>query len=303
LLTAVPPYRAGLVVAVECLFTWYGLADLGAAEGLPCVLGHALSMKARHGGTAKNDTIDSHKSAALRRGGRLPNASGYPAERRATRDVLRRRPHLRRPRAALLAHVHNTNRQSTLPAIGKKIASKANREGGAARFDDRAVQKTLEVALARLTYEDERRTDLALFILKTATHHAPQPLELRHTVPGIGKRLRLVGLYAIHRIDRLPSVQECAAYARLGPCSKASGGQRVGTVGNKIGPAPRTWALSAAAPLFLRPNPQGQHLLARLEKNPAQGQALSRLAPQLGRAVSGRLPRQGACDRERFLQT
>lgn len=41
-LQAVAPYRDGLVVAVECLFTWYWLAALCAAEGIPFVLGHAL---------------------------------------------------------------------------------------------------------------------------------------------------------------------------------------------------------------------------------------------------------------------
>ena len=60
-------------MAVECLFTWYWLADLCADEGVPFVLGHALSMKALHGGKAKNDTIDSPKIAALR-GGMLPQA-------------------------------------------------------------------------------------------------------------------------------------------------------------------------------------------------------------------------------------
>jgi Transposase len=73
-LKAVAPYRDGLVVAVECLFTWYWLADLCADEGLPFVLGHALDMKAMHGGQAKNDTIDSQKIAALLRGGMLPQA-------------------------------------------------------------------------------------------------------------------------------------------------------------------------------------------------------------------------------------
>jgi hypothetical protein len=42
-LKAVAPYRDGLVVAVECICTWYGLADLCAQEGMPFVLGHALS--------------------------------------------------------------------------------------------------------------------------------------------------------------------------------------------------------------------------------------------------------------------
>lgn len=64
-LKAVAPYREGLVIAVECLFPWYGLAALCAAQGIPCVLGHALSRKAIHGGKAKNDTMDSQKIATL----------------------------------------------------------------------------------------------------------------------------------------------------------------------------------------------------------------------------------------------
>jgi hypothetical protein len=91
-LTAVAPSRDGLVVAVECVCTWDGFADLCAEEGIPFVLGQALSMKALHGGTAKNDTSDSPTIAALLRGGMRPQASVSPAERRAPRDLLRRRP-------------------------------------------------------------------------------------------------------------------------------------------------------------------------------------------------------------------
>jgi transposase len=150
-LQTIAPYREGLVVAVECLFTWYWLADLCAEQGIAFVLGHALYMKAIHGGKAKNDRIDSQKIAALLRGGMLPQASVSPAEMRATRDLLRRRTHLMRKRAALLSHVQNTNSQSNLPEIGKKIAYQANREGVAERFADPAVQKTIEVDLALIS--------------------------------------------------------------------------------------------------------------------------------------------------------
>jgi hypothetical protein len=54
-LEAIAPYRAGLVVAAECMFAWYWLADLCAQENIPFVLGHALYMKAIHGGKSKND--------------------------------------------------------------------------------------------------------------------------------------------------------------------------------------------------------------------------------------------------------
>ena len=83
-LQAIAPYREDLVVCVECIFAWSWLADLCTQQGIPVVLGHALYMKAIHGGKAKNDRIDAHKIAVLLRGGMLPQAYVYPAEMRAT---------------------------------------------------------------------------------------------------------------------------------------------------------------------------------------------------------------------------
>lgn len=73
-LNVIKPFREDIVVAVECMFTWYWIADLCFDQGVPFVLGHALYMRAIHGGKAKNDKIDSHKIAALLRGGMLPQA-------------------------------------------------------------------------------------------------------------------------------------------------------------------------------------------------------------------------------------
>jgi transposase len=107
-LRAIAPFREDLVVAVECVFTGYWLADLCARQKIPFVLGHALYMKAIHAGKAKNDRIDAHKIAVLLRGGMLPQTYVYPAKIRATRDWLRRRMQRMRKRAELLAHIQNT---------------------------------------------------------------------------------------------------------------------------------------------------------------------------------------------------
>ena len=108
LLKAIAPYRDDRVIAVECLLTWDWRADLCAQEGLPCVWGHALYMQAIHGGKTNNDQIDSQQIAVLLRGGPLPQAYVYPAAMRATRALLRRRTHVMRKRAAVLAHIQHT---------------------------------------------------------------------------------------------------------------------------------------------------------------------------------------------------
>jgi hypothetical protein len=41
-LTAVAPFRDGLVVGVECMFSWYWLADLCQEQQIAFVLGHLV---------------------------------------------------------------------------------------------------------------------------------------------------------------------------------------------------------------------------------------------------------------------
>ena len=109
-LRAVKPYIEDLVVAVECIFWRYWLADLCAKHKFSFVLAHALYMKAIHGGKAKNDKIDSAKINALLRGP-VPKAYVYPPLMRATRDLMRRRGYFVRKRAELMAP---SNDQSTI---------------------------------------------------------------------------------------------------------------------------------------------------------------------------------------------
>ncbi|MEW5993508.1 MAG: transposase, partial [Candidatus Zixiibacteriota bacterium] len=187
LLKTIAPYRENIVIAVECMFAWYWIADLCAQEKIPFVLGHALYMKAIHGGKAKNDRIDAHKIAVLLKGGMIPMAYVYPQEMRATRDLMRRRNHLMRKRAELLAHIQNTNSQYNLPEFKKKIAHKSNRYGIAEQFDDPSVQKSMQVNLALIDYYDKLLTELELFITKTAKKHDVNPYYRLRSVPGIGK--------------------------------------------------------------------------------------------------------------------
>ena len=300
-LEAVAPYRADLVVAVECMFTWYWLADLCAAEGIAFVLGHALAMKAIHGGKAKNDKIDSHKIAVLLRGGMLPQAYVYPAAMRSTRDLLRRRLHLVRKRGELLAHIQNTRAQYNLPEFGRKLAYKANRDGVVEHFSDPSVQKSIEVDLALIDHYDALVTDLELTIVREAKQHDGDAFHRLRSVPGIGKVLGLTILYEIHDIARFDRVQEFASYARLIKCTRESAGKKLGTSGAKMGNVHLKWAFSEAAVTFLRQNREGQKLRARLEKKHGKGKALSILAHKIGRAVYYMLSRGTVFSMEKFL--
>jgi transposase len=300
-LELIAPYRPDVVVGVECIFTWYWLADLCNREQLPFVLGHALYMKAIHGGKAKNDRIDAHKIATLLRGGMLPQAYVYPREMRATRDLLRRRLYLVRKRGLLLSHIQNTNHQYNLPTIPAKLQYASNRLGFTDRFTDPCVRKSMEVDLELVAHLERLILDLELYIAKQAKENDSDTLLLLRSIDGVGKILALTILYEVQSIDRFERVQEFVSYARLGRCAKESVGKRKGTSGKKIGNVHLKWAFSDAAVLFLRNNPTGQKYLERLSRKHGKAKALSILARKLGRAAYYVMKRRKTFDMKKFL--
>jgi len=131
-------------------------------------------MKALHGGKAKHEKLDAHKIAVLVRGGMLPHASVYPAEMRAPRELLRRRGHLVRKRADLLAHLPTTNSHYHLPEIGRRRTDKANREGVAEHFPAPSVGKASAGEVSLLEHYDERWGEVELYLPRRAKAHDGQ---------------------------------------------------------------------------------------------------------------------------------
>jgi len=301
-LEAIEPYRSDLVVGSECIFCWYWLADLCAAEEIAFVLGHALYMKAVHGGKAKNDKIDSHKAATLLRGGAFPMAFVYPPEMRATRDLLRRRLYFARKRGELFSHIRLTFQQYNVdpPSTGQ-LRYKKHREGLAEAFEDPVVGATIEADLTLADRYDVVLRDLEGTIEAQAKVHDPDALELLRTIPGVGQILALTLLYEIHHVSRFDSVQQFSSYCRLVKSEHRSAGKRTGSGGAKIGNAHLKWAFSEAAVLFLKGNPPGQAHLKRLQRKHGKAKALSILAARLGRSVYFMLKNQEAFDMNRFF--
>ena len=207
----------------------FGTATSCRRRGIEFVLDHALYMKAIHRGKAKNDKIDALKIATLLRGGMFPQAYVYPPEMRATRDLLRRRLHLVRRRANLLAHIQNTHHQYNLDPPAAKIAYKAHREGVAEAFTDTNVRESVEIDFALIGQYDAILRTLELHPERRAKQHDPQAYHRLRSVPGIGKILALTILYEIHEIERFPRVQDFLSYSRLVKCDHSSAGKKLGT--------------------------------------------------------------------------
>ncbi len=301
LLRAVAPFRDDLVVGVECMFAWYWVADLCQEQQLAFVLGHALYMRAVHGGKAKNDRIDAGKIARLLKGGTFPLADAYPKGMRETRDLLRRRTYLVRQRAALLTHVQILNAQYNLAPFPKKLSFAANRAAMniAERFADPSVQKSAAVNLALVDRLDELIGELELYLVRTAKVDDVQAYHRLQTIPGVGKVLALVLLYELHDVGRFAGAGQFLSYARLVRCLHESAGKKLGSGGKKIGNAHVRWAFAEAACLFLRSSERAKKWKQKQAAQRGEGKALAIPAAKLGRAVYHLLRKREAFDEAR----
>ena len=303
LMRVIEPYREDLAIAVECVFVWYWIADLCTRLGVTFVLGHALYMKAIHGGKVKNDRIDSEKIVKLLRSGMLPEAYAYPQEMRSTRDLLRRRQYLTRKHAELQAHIQNTRHQYNMPAFEKRIDRACNREGIAERFDDPMVAASVEVDAHLLDALHEQVLFIERKLTEQLHHHDPVAVQLLRTIPGIGKTLAMVIVYEVQDVRRFPRVGNFISYARLVKCSHESAGKKTIGKNSKIGNVHLKWAFSEAACLFLRGNERGQVWHGKLVSKYGKAKALSIIAQRLGRVAYSILKSRTAFDAKRFYDS
>jgi len=297
------PYIGNIVVGVECIHCWYWVADFCDDLGIDFILGHALYMKAIHGGKAKNDRIDSFKIANLIKGGNFPLAYVYPKEMRATRDLLRRRMKIVRHGADLKAHVVNSTSQYNLPPNKVNLKNVCAREQLKATFSDVAVQRNINLDVVILDCYAEQLSKVEWFIGQQAKQHNPIHLHILISINGVGPILSLTIIYEIGDINRFESVQKFASYSRLVKCKAESAGKSYGTQGNKIGNAHLKWAFSEAAVLYLRGNKKAQNYLLKLQKRMSKAKALSALAHKLGRCIYFMLKNETVFDETKFLKS
>jgi transposase len=215
---------------------------------------------------------------------------------RATRDLVRRRNHLRHKRAEWSAPLQKTSSQYNLGQPLGRIATPQNRRGLLERCEHRCVQQTMAVDLALVDGDEPLLADLERSSEKTAPGHAPVALALLRPIPGVGNILALVLLSEIEQIARFPRGQACVSSGRLVKSARESHGQRHGPSGKKLGNAHLQWAFSDAAVLVRKHHEPAQKDLPPLATRHGTGQALSILAHTRGRAVYCRLNQHVAFD-------
>jgi transposase len=301
-LEAISGFEEGLVVGVESTFCWYWLCDLCHEENIKFILGHALYMKAIHGGKAKSDKIDSHKLAVMLRGGTFPIAYAYPKKLRALRDLMRRRLFLSRKRAELLVHVQMTHQQYNLPNPGAKIKNYNFQKEYQMQLDDPVVHRMVESDLELIHRYTKELKSLESYLM-TMVKEFKQSInfEILRTIPGIGSIIGMTLLLEIDDIKRFSTHSKFCSYSRLVKPEKTSAGKRTGSGGRKIGNCHLKWGFSEATAQIICKSDKGKQLKARLLKKHSKAKTMSIISHKLGKTIYYMLLRQEQFDENKFF--
>ena len=146
-LAYVGPYRDDLVVASNACSRGTGWPICAQREGIAFVLGHALYMRAIHGGKAKNDRIDATRSPPCCAAACSRRPTSIPRDARDARSA-RRRMHLMHHRAELWPISRTRRASTTCRHSGLSFAKPPRRCGRPSHFR-REVPAELSSAIWR----------------------------------------------------------------------------------------------------------------------------------------------------------
>ncbi len=298
------PYRRHISIGVESTYNWYWLADGCHQAGIPFYLGHALYMKAIHGGKKKNDRLDSQTLADLMRSNFFPLAYAYPQTMRATRDLLRRRHRFVALRAEGYSHIQNTFAQhANFDLCREEIRRKTTRRSIPQRLADPDLTLSMDCDLDLIDTLDGMNYTIEKQILTQAKHHDRKALSILMSVPGLGEILALTILYEIHTITRFPSASHFSSYCRLVKVAHESAGKKAGAGHPKIGNPHLKWAFTEIILVAQRVSPPIKKHYEKLKAKHGLAKAKIRIAHKLAVAVYHMLKNGQAFDEKRFVSS
>ena len=244
-------YRASLQgIVVESTYNWYWLVDGLMEQGYTVHLANTAAIQQYEGLKYTDDNSDARWLAHLLRLGVLPQGYIYPKEKRAVRDLLRKRSQLVRQRTINLLSIENLVTRNT----GHSMS--ANRIKG---LDVQQVDQLLpngDLALAvkanlSVMSSADEQTKLLERTVTERVKLSPQFSFLK-TVPGIGPILALTIMLETGDIGRFPSVGNFASYCRCVGSQKISNGKKKGSGNTKNGNKYLAWAFVEAANFAIR---------------------------------------------------
>jgi len=269
-------------IVVESTYNWYWLVDELMPAGYRVHLANPAGIRQYEGIKQTNDWSDAHWLAHLLRLGILREGYIYPRERRAVRDLLRKRRQLVQQRSAQLISIQtlvNRNTGDQITSSHLKQLSCPEVEGWYEEPErvmavqaSLRVQQALEQEIKRIEKQVKGRVKL----------EAGYQRLLR--VWGIGEILALTIMLETGELSRFASVGDYSSYCRCVQSQRLSNGRKKGENNAKCGNRYLAGAYVEAAHFAARFYDRAQAFVARKTAQVNRALALKALANKLCRA-------------------
>ncbi len=237
-------------VVVESTYNWYWLVDGLLGAGYRVHLANTTAIKQYDGLKYRGDESDARHLAHLLRLGLLPEGHIMPKDRRAVRDLARKRMQLVQCRTAQILSIENGVSRHT----GGHISSnnvKCLQETDLAKMPLGDLQTLGIKANVAVMQTLQAQIDSLEKVL--AQHCRTEPgYRLLKTVDGIGEVLSTVILLETGDIARFADVGNYASYCRCVGSKHESNGKKKGEGNTKNGNRYLAWAFVEAANFAVR---------------------------------------------------
>jgi len=283
ILAALAPYRGRVeAVAVESTFNWYWLVDGLMEEGYAVDLVNTAAVRQYDGIKFTDDRYDARRLAHLMRLGILPTGYIMPRERRAVRDLLRKRLRLVQQRTANILSLQNLKQRNEGVRLtvndlrSLTLDSVCHSEPDANRA--MAMHTTLDVIMALDGQIDKLEKALLEQLRPTADWKRLK------TIWGVGPILAMTILLETGPIERFATPGNYASYCRMVRTQRLSNGKNKGKGNEKCGNRYLCWAWIEAANFAVRYYPQARRFYERKKAKANMVLARKALAHKLARA-------------------
>ena len=284
ILKLLEPYRQELAgIAVESTFNWYWLVDGLEESDYRVHLVNTLAAKQYQGLKYTDDKTDARWLAHMLRLGILPTGWIYPKEKRAIRDLLRRRSQLVRQKTANRLGLRNVLERTTARRLSANALKKISQDDLCEWIEDPNVRLSMTASLAVADALSQQIDTIE----KTIQKHAvlEDSYRILISIKGIGPVLASTIQYETGDISRFPAVGNYVSYCRLVQVERNSNHRVKGQGLRKNGNPYLSWAFHEAAHFAVRFQPDAKRWYEKKRSKTCPLVAIRALAHKLARAA------------------
>jgi transposase len=282
-LKVLKPFKKDLQgVVVESTYNWYWLVDGLQEHDYKVHLANPAAIKRYEGLKHTDDQWDSYWLAHLLRLNLLSEGYIYPKEKRAVRDLLRRRLRFVRHRTSTILSFQSMFARNKGFAVAGSLIKNMSQAYAEDRFDNRHLKHAARADIAEIEnlnviikgIEKEVRSQVQL----------AKEFELLLTIPGIGDILGMTIMLEVGDIARFKKVGNYSSYCRCVKSQRISNQKKKGEGNRKNGNKYLGWAYVEAAHFSIRNCPGARKFYQRKKAKANGAVATKALANKMARA-------------------